>query len=336
MNADSRPPVAIRITRPYASEDEYIEHELETLTRTGITLVGAQPRPDGVVLRFELVLPSGQVLMRGEGRVVGYKPNAHEGVGGLSLRFTRLDMRSKALVDRAAALRDQRRPAAQGSDRPGPRASIVPGAYSTSLSPSPHSVRAEPITGDAPGGIPVESASSSLLESSPSGPEIEDPPSGPSLEAAAARRASQMPPRSRTPPPPRASVAPAPTQTMVPASVAPMRDGAAPGPPSVTPGPPRESIAPQRDSGMPSRDPGAPTPASIFASPLPESPAAAPIPPAPRESGTRERMAASPRPELGAQDRNALLARLRSRAKAIDIGALASVMDERRDKDRRE
>ncbi|HSY22718.1 MAG TPA: hypothetical protein VK841_11415 [Polyangiaceae bacterium] len=324
MNADSRPPVAIRITRPYASEDEYVEHELETLTRTGITLVGAQPRPDGVVLRFELVLPSGQVLLRGEGRVVGYKPNVQEGVGGLSLRFTRLDMRSKALVDRAAALREQRRPATQaGSERPSARASIVPGTYSTSLSPSPRSVRAEPIAGDSPGGPPVESASSSLLESSPSGPEIDDPPSGPSLEAAAARRASEMPVRTRTPPPPRASVAPGPIQTMVPASVAPMREGAAPGPP--------------RESAAPPRDPAAPTPASIFASPLPET-AAAPAfmpPPAPRESGTRERMAA-PRAELGTQDRNALLARLRSRAKAIDIHALATVMDERRDKDPRD
>jgi hypothetical protein len=331
VNADSRPPVAIRITRPYASEDEYVEHELETLTRTGITLVGAQPRPDGVVLRFELVLPSGQVLLRGEGRVVGYKPNVQEGVGGLSLRFTRLDMRSKALVDRAAALREQRRPATQaGSERPSARASIVPGTYSTSLSPSPRSVRAEPMTGDSPGGPPVESASSSLLESSPSGPEIEDPPSGPSLEAAAARRASELPVRTRTPPPPRASVAPGPTQTMVPASVAPMREGAAPGPP-------RESVAPSRESAAPPRDPAAPTPASIFASPLPETAAIAAFmpPPVPRESGTRERMAA-PRAELGTQDRNALLARLRSRAKAIDIGALASVMDERRDKDPRE
>lgn len=323
MNADSRPPVAIRITRPYSSEDEYVEHELETLTRTGITLVGAQPRPDGVVLRFELVLPSGQVLLRGEGRVVGYKPNAFDGVGGLSLRFTRLDMRSKALVDRAAALRDQRRPAQSGSERPAARASIVPGTYSTSVSPSPRSVRAEPMTGDAAGGVPAESASSSLLESSPSGPELDDPASGPSLEA----RVSQMPARPKTPPPPRASVPPMPIQTMVPASVvAPMRDGAAPAPP-------QESIAPRRESAAPPRE--APTPASIFASPLPEA-AAAPVAPVPRESGTRERMAAPPQTALGVQDRNALLARLRARAKTIDIGAIATLMNERRDKDREE
>jgi hypothetical protein len=103
-------PAAIRITRPYASEDDYLDKELETLTRASITLLGAQSRPQGVVLRFELALSSGQVLMRGEGRVVAFKANAFEGLGGLTLRFTRLDTRSKALVDKAAALREQRRP----------------------------------------------------------------------------------------------------------------------------------------------------------------------------------------------------------------------------------
>jgi hypothetical protein len=103
-------PAAIRITRPYANEEDYLDRELETLTRASITLLGAQARPQGVVLRFELALSSGQVLIRGEGRVVGFKANAFEGLGGLTLRFTRLDTRSKALIDRAAALREKRRP----------------------------------------------------------------------------------------------------------------------------------------------------------------------------------------------------------------------------------
>jgi hypothetical protein len=102
--------VAIRITRPYTTEDEFLEQELDTLSRTSVTLLGAQPRPQGVVLRFELVLSSGHVLMRGEGRVVGFRPNVHQGMGGLTLRFTRLDTRSKAMVDKAAAFRERRRP----------------------------------------------------------------------------------------------------------------------------------------------------------------------------------------------------------------------------------
>jgi hypothetical protein len=103
-------PVAVRITRPYSTEDEFLEQEPDTLSHTSVTLLGAQPRPQGVVLRFELVLASGHVLMRGEGRVTGFRPNAHQGLGGLTLRFTRLDTRSKALVDKAAGVRERRRP----------------------------------------------------------------------------------------------------------------------------------------------------------------------------------------------------------------------------------
>ena len=114
MPEDPRPPVAIRITRPQATEDDFLEQELDTLTRTSVTLLGAQPRPSGVVLRFEIVLSSGLVVMRGEGRVVAFRPNTHQGLGGLTLRFTRLDSRTKMLVDRAAALRDRRRPGGAG------------------------------------------------------------------------------------------------------------------------------------------------------------------------------------------------------------------------------
>jgi hypothetical protein len=122
--SDSLPPVAIRVARPYATEDELLENELETFTRTSITLLGAQPRPQGLVLRFELVLAPGLVVMRGEGRVVGYKSNVYYGLGGLTLRFTRLDSRSKALVDKAAALRERRRP----SGGPSAMHSMVPSA----------------------------------------------------------------------------------------------------------------------------------------------------------------------------------------------------------------
>ncbi|MDP9035692.1 MAG: hypothetical protein M3O50_12880 [Myxococcota bacterium] len=110
---DPRPPVpirvAIRVTRPFDTEDDLLANEPETLSRTSITLLGAPSRPQGVVLRFELVLASGQVLVRGEGRVVGYRSSNEEGVGALTLRFSRLDTRSKVFVDKAALLRDRRR-----------------------------------------------------------------------------------------------------------------------------------------------------------------------------------------------------------------------------------
>jgi hypothetical protein len=102
-------PVAVRIVRPYDTEDDFLDGEIDTLTRTTVMLVGAQKRPDGVVLRFEIALRNGMVLIRGEGRVVAYKENAHQGEPGLLLRFTRLDSKSKGLVDRAATRRDGKR-----------------------------------------------------------------------------------------------------------------------------------------------------------------------------------------------------------------------------------
>jgi hypothetical protein len=173
---DPRPPVAIRITRPYASEDEFLEHELETLSRTSVTLLGAQPRPQGVVLRFELMLSSGQVLMRGEGRVVGFRPNAYQGLGGLTLRFTRLDSRSKSLVDRAAAVRERRRPSLGGppmSERSVRGESVDSLPSSEQLGDGPPSSRTS-FSGDL--AVPLEVRSEPTLPGSQPPPPSRAPP----------------------------------------------------------------------------------------------------------------------------------------------------------------
>ncbi|HEY3818322.1 MAG TPA: hypothetical protein VGL81_14180 [Polyangiaceae bacterium] len=159
--------MAIRITRPYTTEDEFLEQELETLSRTSVTLLGAQPRPQGVVLRFELVLSSGHVLMRGEGRVVGFRPNVHQGMGGLTLRFTRLDTRSKSLVDKATTFRERRRPSIQ----PEVSASLPPPAAATEdvrAPPSPAPVA--PVAAEAP--LDLESTHAEV----PSAKRSEGPP----------------------------------------------------------------------------------------------------------------------------------------------------------------
>ena len=108
MAETNRPPVAIRIVRPYETEDELLEHELETVGKTSVVLIGAHPRPTGVILRFEVTLASGTTVLRGEGRVLAHKENAFRGQPGLTLRFTRLDPRSKSVVDRATAIRESR------------------------------------------------------------------------------------------------------------------------------------------------------------------------------------------------------------------------------------
>jgi hypothetical protein len=105
---NARPPVAIRIARPYETEEAFLEHELETVGKTSVILIGAHSRPAGVILRFEVALSTGTVVLRGEGRVLAHKDNAFRGQAGLALRFTRLDPKSKAFVDRAVAMREIR------------------------------------------------------------------------------------------------------------------------------------------------------------------------------------------------------------------------------------
>jgi hypothetical protein len=165
--------VAIRISRPQASEDEFLEQELDTVTRTGVTLLGAQPRPQGVVLRFEIVLASGTIVLRGEGRVVAFRPNVHQGLGGLSLRFTRLDTKSKALVDKANALRERRRPSGHPSSPP---------PLPVEASPPPRSVRPGPPPLPASVRAPDPPPAPSPADTSPEPPPAE--PSGPELPIA--------------------------------------------------------------------------------------------------------------------------------------------------------
>ena len=142
MADDAKTPVAIRITRPYDNEDAFLARELDTVTKTSIVLLGAQPRPQGVVLRFELALATGVPLVRGEGRVVAYKERAFEDSPGLTLRFTRLDSRSKALVDKAAAMRDAR---SRPSQTPvPPSASMPPAVHASAAGGPPSSVAAPP------------------------------------------------------------------------------------------------------------------------------------------------------------------------------------------------
>jgi len=92
--------------RPYATIHAFLAEEQDTFSRTAVTLIGAPTRPRGVVIRFEVTLSDGTPVLRGEGRVLGFQAADEKGPSALTLRFTRLDARSKALVDRVAAQRE--------------------------------------------------------------------------------------------------------------------------------------------------------------------------------------------------------------------------------------
>lgn len=140
------PPVAVRVVRPFDSVDDLLAVEANGFTRTGVVLVGAPSRPQGVVLRFEICLRDGTAIMRGEGRVVGHRPQSSSDEGALMLRFTRLDVKSKELLDKAVALREERR-------------SLIPAAPPKTPSAKPPAVpSAPPMAMPAPPPMPEVAA----------------------------------------------------------------------------------------------------------------------------------------------------------------------------------
>ena len=153
-------PVAFRLRRPYASEDEFIAGEGAAVSRTGMTLVGAAYRPSGVIVRFEIALWDGSPLFRGEGKVQGHRAAAEEGkLPGLDIRFSRLDARGKSLVDRIL----QGREAPRSAEVPELLAPVIP-----SLSippPAPSSIESPPPTSLPPASLlPVSLPPASLVE----------------------------------------------------------------------------------------------------------------------------------------------------------------------------
>jgi molecular chaperone DnaK len=126
MAVDDKP-IAIRIARPQGSEDEFFAEERDTMSRSTVVLLGASTRPTGTLLRFEVALSTGKAVLRGEGRVVEYRENAFQTIAGLVVKFTKLDARTKALIDRAHEARQRERAlaAAQGST-PAPPSEALP------------------------------------------------------------------------------------------------------------------------------------------------------------------------------------------------------------------
>ncbi len=97
--------IPLRIRLPYGTEEEFIEKYGPNVGRGGIFIATKALKPEGTGLSFELILSDGTRLMRGEGVVLKAQPEAGGARAGMTVRFSRLDARSKALVDRVLAHR---------------------------------------------------------------------------------------------------------------------------------------------------------------------------------------------------------------------------------------
>ena len=142
MPDPNRPPTTLRITRPWATEKEFVEGDIAYLGRTAILLPGAPAREPGTLIRFEIVLAGGQPVFRGEGNVVAHHLPGGAKPPGLEVRFTRIDARSKLILDRVRERRTSLTrqgslpPPALVSQGP-PAGSVPPGSPSLMSLPAP-------------------------------------------------------------------------------------------------------------------------------------------------------------------------------------------------------
>lgn len=92
--------VSLRITLRYKDFDEFSDRFSENISSAGLFLRTRSPKPTGTKIRFELLLASGDRILRGEGAVVSVR---HDDRPGMALRFAALDQQSQDVVDRVVA-----------------------------------------------------------------------------------------------------------------------------------------------------------------------------------------------------------------------------------------
>ncbi len=115
-------PIVLRVTRPYANEDEFLAAEGWCVDDKGIVLVDQPELPKDTVLRFELLLEDGSKPVRAEGKVSRMVAPAQGRPGGLKIRFRRFDGATKKFIERAMEARKRER----RSRRPPPPAELPP------------------------------------------------------------------------------------------------------------------------------------------------------------------------------------------------------------------
>jgi uncharacterized protein (TIGR02266 family) len=84
----------------FETADEFVDGYGQYFFRGGILLPTRQAREEGDTVMLHLQIANGETVLRAEGTVKQVRTNAEGRTVGLVLRFTRLDAKSKALVDR--------------------------------------------------------------------------------------------------------------------------------------------------------------------------------------------------------------------------------------------
>jgi hypothetical protein len=95
----------LRLSRPYDTEEALIEGDFASIGRPWIILPDVPVLAVGELVRFEVLLATGAPAIRGEGTVVAHHPPGGSKPPGLEIKFTRMDARTKSIIERVYAKR---------------------------------------------------------------------------------------------------------------------------------------------------------------------------------------------------------------------------------------
>ena len=98
-----RHPAQVRVRLRYPDVQTFVEKFSINVSRGGIFIRTREPREVDALVRFEFQLQDGKPVFRGEGKVVWVKdfnPDVPTKPHGMGLKFTRLDRKSRELINR--------------------------------------------------------------------------------------------------------------------------------------------------------------------------------------------------------------------------------------------
>jgi hypothetical protein len=144
-------PVVLRVVRPYASDADLLGAEGWTITMKRIVLIGARPLKRGTIVQVELVLKTGEKVLRAEGKVIGMAKARSDRPKGLEVRLKRYGAATKRFLERAAQAakeEESQTPAEESPPRSAPEVDSPAESNEIASSPS-HSLAPEADDEDA-------------------------------------------------------------------------------------------------------------------------------------------------------------------------------------------
>jgi hypothetical protein len=101
-------PFTLRIARPYASREDYLQGDYWTVERSEMLLLDVEGVAQGAQVTFEIILENKEIVVRGEGRALELIPPRDGRPGGVRVRFKQLDAASKATLRRALEIQKKK------------------------------------------------------------------------------------------------------------------------------------------------------------------------------------------------------------------------------------